>query len=301
MTTTRTTETPKPRTSRTEASTCIGVGVDASVESSVALAWALDRSRRTGDALRLVTVVEEEAGSMGADYARTVTREASERIASVAQTARAEAPETTIDLEVVHGPVSWALSRAVGPADLLVVGTPVGHPGGDRVLGSRSVQIAAAARCSVVVVPPRLGDHRSGVVVGVETVTDIETLIEAGRREAALLGEPLLLVHCSPHRGSSADRVLAAIERAVARTADDATAIAVRGVVGDPVEKLVELAGDASLLVLGRSRSPELNPLGTTCHRVLSHAPSVVFIAGIDAASERLVVSSDTSDLDVSD
>lgn len=267
---------------------CVGVGVDASVESSVALAWALDRARRTGDALRLVTVVEDESGSMGADYARTVTREASERIASVGRTVRADAPETTIDLEVVHGPVAWALSRAMGPEDLLVVGTPACQTGGDRVLGSRSVQIAAAARGPVVIVPPLLGDHRSGVVVGIETIADIEPLLRVGLREATLLGEPLLLVHCSRVRGSTADRVRAAVERAVARSASVPRPTPVVAI-GDPVDRLVELAGHASLLVLGRSRSPELNPLGTTCHRVLSHAPSVVFITGIDQVPDQSV------------
>lgn len=260
--------------------TTIGVGVDASVESSVALAWAVDRARHTGETIRLVTVVEEESGGMGAAYAREATREASARVAEVERCVRADAPGVTVDLEVVHGPVAWALGRAVGPEDLLVVGTHSTGPSGDRVLGSRSVQVAAAARCAVAVVPPLLGKHRSGIVVGVETVDDIEPLLAIGLREAALLDEDVVLVHCAARRGSDADRIVAAMARAAAH-ADAHARVTARGVVGEPVENLLGLSRHASILVLGRSRTPQLNPLGTTCHRVLGRTSSVVLVAAV--------------------
>lgn len=251
------------------------------MESSVALAWALDRAKRSGDAVRLVTVVEEEAGSMGAEYGREVTRGAAERMSEVARTVHAAAPDARLDIEIVHGPVAWALARAVTDGDLLVVGTPVGavrDEAAPRVLGSRSVQIAAAARCTVAVVPPLLGDERHGVVVGVETPADVPALLDLGIREARLLGEPLLLVHCAPRDDTAADGVLAAVEHALRERSDDVE-ISARRLFRSPVDGLVELARHASLLVMGRSRAPELNPLGTTCHRVLSQAPAPVLIA----------------------
>lgn len=278
----------------------MGVGVDGSVESSVALAWALDRSRRTGSAIRLVTVIEDEAGSMGSDFALSAADEAVARIADIARTVRHESPDVVLALEVVRGPVGWALTRSVSADDLLVVGTTVGGPMNDHVLGSRSVQIASTARSAVAVIPSLLGDHRSGVVVGIETAADVLVLLELGLRESRLLGEVLHLVHCSPPADREGDRVVSAIEDAIAHVEDQ---VVVHRLHGDPVAGLVDAARHASLLVLGRSRTPELNPLGTTCHRVLSRAPSPVLIgsvglAGTENDAEMDADASESGDVD---
>jgi nucleotide-binding universal stress UspA family protein len=281
MTTIRSTRKDRPLDS-IPVRTTIGVGVDGSVESSVALAWALERCRRTGQPVRLVSVVEEEAGSMGIDFAEQTTREASARIAAVGRSVHAERPDVAVELDVVHGPVAWALSHAVGQNDLLVVGTPAGGAASDHVLGSRSVQIAAAARGSVVVVPPLVGARRRGVVVGIETVADVDSLLPLGVTEASALREPLVFLHCSAQDGDGPRDVMAAIERGIASVdIDPRVGVSARLLHSDAVTGLVGLAVGASLLILGRSRAPELNPLGTTCHRVLGRAPSPVLIAPV--------------------
>ncbi|RWZ59215.1 universal stress protein [Labedella populi] len=285
MTTTHSPERHHP-VDATPVDTTIGVGVDGSVESTVALAWALERSRRTGEPVRLVTVVEEEAGSMGIDFAEQMTREASARIAAVGRSVRAERPDVAVELDVVHGPVAWALTHAVGPDDLLVVGTPAGDTVSDHVLGSRSVQVAAAARGPVMVVPPLVGTRRRGVVVGIETAGDVESLVPLGLAEAGALGEPLLFVHCAQQDGAGSKDVMAAVENALAGVeADPRVEVSTRLLHSDPVTGLTGLAAGASLLVLGRSRAPELNPLGTTCDRVLGRAPAPVLIAPIPAVT----------------
>lgn len=178
----------------------------------------------------------------------------------------------------MRGPVGWALARSVSVEDLLVVGTTVSRPADDHVLGSRSVQIASISRGTVAVVPPLLGDHRSGVVVGIETVADLPALLVLGLRESHLVGEPLVLIHCSSRGGRNSASVLSAIDEALTAVDDDVRVIHLRC---DPAEGLVGTAAHASLLVLGRSRTPDLNPLGTTCHRVLSRARSPVLIAPV--------------------
>jgi len=125
------------------------VGVDGSTPSEAALRWATERAVRQGAPLVLAHVRDPEAGMMGDDFARDEARRSSELLGRLLE----QLAPTGLDVSstVLDGPLTAGLAAFVTPADTVVIGThKVGFLQG-RVLGSRSVQIAAGVPSSVAV------------------------------------------------------------------------------------------------------------------------------------------------------
>jgi nucleotide-binding universal stress UspA family protein len=134
----------------------IVVGVDGSPTSELALRWAVDEARRTGQTVHAVTAWDCPA-NYGVGYfddrvdwaqdGRTALKNAVEHVLS-----GGDSPP--VEQHVVHGhPVHVLLDAAAG-ADLLVVGSR-GHGGfAGMLLGSVSQHLAAHAPCPVLIVPP---------------------------------------------------------------------------------------------------------------------------------------------------
>jgi len=287
------------------------IGVDGSGPSRAALRWGVRRAAERNASVVLVNTVDDEWGLVGRDAAAQAERQAKELLAE--ESSRVTALRTGVDLStrIVHGGTAWALARLPNPEDLLIVGT---HKTGflrGRVLGSRSVQIASAARCSVAIVPDTTLDSRQNVVVGVDGTSGSLPAVRLGAQEADRLGQDLLLVHAPPgaqrsdsarseparseySRGEQTDdrspQTVRLMQHATAVATSTASGITVRRRVAhrEPAEALLDASFDAALLILGVSnRHGEATLIGSVTHDVLMNINVPVLIARGAAATQE--------------
>jgi nucleotide-binding universal stress UspA family protein len=140
----------------------IGVGIDTTPESGVALAMACDLARRTGARLRLVAVADDGVspwwGDMPAPLDQETLQEIAEQRESAARTlvdeclARCEGVDAGGD--VVMGNPAGELILASEDLDLLVLGSRRWGPVKRLALGSTSERVIRHTACPVLV-PPR--------------------------------------------------------------------------------------------------------------------------------------------------
>ena len=252
------------------------VGVDGSSPSRAALEWAAGRAQSERVPLVLAHVEEPEAGMMGQDFAREDLRTGAGVIADL--TAQVSGRGLAVTAALLDGPVAWALADFTAPSDLLVVGT---HKTGflhGRVLGSRSVQIAATASCSVAVVPDIDLRYRRGVVVGLDERDDPSIGLAAGA-EADARGEQLSVIHAAGSAtADTADRVRAGAVTAV-RAAFPGLVIQTRKSQRGPAQALLDAARDKALLVVGPGSADHAGTvIGTVLHDVLLNVNAPVLV-----------------------
>jgi nucleotide-binding universal stress UspA family protein len=222
----------------------------------------------------LVHVEEPEAGLMGRDFAETELRAGAKLVSEWAQSVSERGIEVSTSL--LDGAVVWALADFVRPDDLLVVGT---HKTGflhGRVLGSRSVQIAAAARSSVAVIPELDLRFRRGVVVGIDQKADAPDVACAAAAEATAYGVPLSVIRAFRVAPQPREAHGSAAVAAVRKKFPD-LAVRTRESQREPAEALLDAARDKALLVIGPGRS-ERSPIGSVLHDILLNlnAPTLV-------------------------
>ena len=269
---------------------CI-VGVDGSGPSDAALTWAVTRAVARSLPLVLVHVIEDEWGLAGSDFATEATYAGEAVLQAAHERVRAVSATVALSERILHGSPVWELAHAGDADDLLVVGT---HKTGflhGRVLGSRSVSLAASAPCSVMVVPVGQSISRKGVVAGVVWAEGLDHAVSSAVREAARLDEPLTLVHASPPRPdgvgandtetASRQRGLLARALEIARSAAPDVTVHTRVSTRQPVDALLDASRYSSLLVLEPSRrnDPATSIVGSTTHGVLMNINSPVLIA----------------------
>jgi len=287
------------------------IGVDGSGPSRAALRWGVRRAAERDAAVVLVNTVDDEWGLVGRDAAAEAERQARQLL--IEESARVAELHTgvTLSTRIVHGGTAWALAELPSPEDLLIVGT---HKTGflrGRVLGSRSVQIASAARCSVAIVPDTTLDSRHDVVVGVDGTDGSLPAVRMGAQEADRLDQDLLLVHAPPGsprsdssrsesgRAESDDRsgqTARLMQNAAAVAASTASRITVRRRIAhrDPAEALLDASFDAALLILGVSaRHGGSTLIGSVTHDVLMNINVPVLIArGVASTSDTASLAS---------
>lgn len=291
------------------------IGVDGSGPSRAALRWGVRRAAERNAAVVLVNTVDDEWGLVGRDAAADAERQARELLLEEAARVAELHTGVTLTTRIVHGGTAWALAKLPSPEDLLIVGT---HKTGflrGRVLGSRSVQIASAARCSVAIVPDTTLDSRHDVVVGVDGTDGSLPAVRIGAQEADRLDQDLLLVHAPPgaprsdssrsesgRNESSDDRspqTARLMQDAAAVAAATASRITVRRRIAhrDPAEALLDASFDAALLILGVSaRHGESTLIGSVTHDVLMNINVPVLIArGVSTTSHAATLSSAAS------
>ncbi len=261
------------------------VAVDGSRPAAAALRWAVRRAETDGAPLVLVHVREDEAGSMGQEYEAEAARLGARLLADTADQLLAEHPAFDVTTVPLTGPVPWALASFVEEDDMLVIGTgKTGFLHG-RVLGSRSVQIAIAASCTVAVIPDVDLRFRRGVVAGVDRHGTAADIARSAAREADSRGEELLLVQAAPEAGprsSLSSRTDLAVGEALtsAREAFPDLIIRSRVAVRPAAEVLLDSARDKALLVLGPgSLDPVRSPIGSVLHDVLLNVNAPVLIS----------------------
>ncbi|MBM6405659.1 universal stress protein [Phycicoccus sp. CSK15P-2] len=157
-----------------DATTARGVlaALDASAHDDAVTAWAVAEAERTGEPLRLVSVVDAglQFGSVQAlavgepNLSEDLERSTRTHLDEVAAAVRAEHPGLDPQVEVPWGPTASGLVHASETAALLVMGSPA-----HRGFGSVVMPVMAHAHCPVLVVPAGTAARRARhVVVGVD-------------------------------------------------------------------------------------------------------------------------------------
>lgn len=253
------------------------VGVDGSSPSNAAADWAIAHARRDATPVLFAHVEEPEAGMMGQDFARDELRTGAHLLAETA--AAYENSETLVSTRLLDGPVATALAELAEPTDLLVIGT---HKTGflhGRVLGSRSVRIAAAARSSVAVIPDVDARFRHGVVVGVDESPDSPAIALYAAGEAERRGERLSMVRSiadrAPEHTLRESEAVAAVRSEFPRLE-----LQMRESRRAAAEALLDASRDKALLVVGPGSADHAGVvIGTVLHDLLLNVNSPVLVA----------------------
>jgi nucleotide-binding universal stress UspA family protein len=263
------------------------VGIDGSAPSDAALAWAVTRANRNGAPLVLAHVVDAEAGRMGADF-RTEAIEAGRRLVEATRSRLGvEVPLLEVQAAQLEGSVSWELTRFAHPDYMLVVGThKTGYSSG-RVLGSLSVQIAAASTCTVAVIPSTDVRFRRGVVAGIDREETARHIVEIAAREAADRGDELTLVHAvRPTDGTIVDDTVLQAALAHVHAISPGLVAQARRSTRAPSAALLDVSRTKALLVIGPgSTGVDRSPIGSVVHEVLLNANAPVLVAGVPVSS----------------
>ncbi len=281
---------------------CIIVGVADSASAHAAVRWAVDRARVTGAAITLLHV--EEAGEAGrAGLPRLGLVSGRDLLTRELRFARSVAPAVRVTTERLQGTVMWALGAASAKAEMVVVGT---HKSGfihGTVYGSTNLQLAATARCPVVVVPaPSLGAS-AGVVLGADESPAGRAALHFAAAEADGSGTDLLIVRVLALLDVDADDAsrradaAALLEdfREIALAAHPGLDVDVRAVHGPVAHTLVTMSTGARLLVLGDARSDtgqDPLALGVVCHDALLNIQTptvIVHVGDLDVSTDRAV------------
>jgi nucleotide-binding universal stress UspA family protein len=253
------------------------VGVDGSSPSRAAADWAIARARIDTTPVVLAHVEEPEGGLMGPDFARDELRAGAAALGELADAY--EQTGVVVDTRLLDGPVATALGEFAEADDLLVIGT---HKTGflhGRVLGSRSVRIAAAARASVAVIPDVDARFRHGVVVGVDDAPDSVSIALQAANEAAERGERLSMVRSlaagDPGRSLRDSDAVAAV-----RAEFPQLELQMRESRRPAAEALLDAARDKALLVVGPGQADHAGlVIGTVLHDLLLNVNSPVLVA----------------------
>jgi nucleotide-binding universal stress UspA family protein len=173
-------------------------------------------------------------------------------------------------------------------------------------VGSTTVEVAAQARCPVVVVRDRLPvtSLRHGVVVGSDGSEGSRAALEEAFRRAARLGMALTVVHVWSVRYAGADVLVPDLEVERLRTGEYGRALTAKMVSevaeryphvalqqevvhGDPRRVLTDVSRGAEMLVVGSRGRGEVTGLllGSVSQALLRHASCPVMVVRPGAAS----------------
>ncbi len=135
------------------------VGVDGSASGEAALRWALADAEKHGGQVTALFVWQVPFSSFPGLYDREALEKASKEF--VIEKVSEVAPKPTVPVLplVAEGDPAEALVVASQDADLLVLGTRGRSRLAGLVLGSVSLQCAAAARCPVVLIKEGFTRH----------------------------------------------------------------------------------------------------------------------------------------------
>lgn len=251
----------------------IVVGVDGSSASDLALDWAVEEATRRRLPLHIIHAFSYgyPMTNMGMGYAIDSLRQLADGVSKDAVArARRASPELVITWnDPAYGPAP-ALVGASEAADTVVVGARGMSAARGVLMGSVSVQVAAHARCPVVVVHDTPDPAAAGgpIVVGVDGSALSTNAIAYAYAQASSRGVGLTVVHAwwlEYIEAASAAAVWAAdwqhfaqeeealVAESLAGWQEKYPDVAVRrhSVRGLPVEALVRQSENACLVVVG--------------------------------------------------
>lgn len=245
------------------------VGIDGSPAADVAVKWAAIEAAALHTELHLLYALAagESAARAGDIVLRSVTH------------ARGLEPEITVTGRIENGTPSVVLEKASGDAAVVVIGSRGLGVMIGALVGSTGLDLAANARCPVVVVRPDLGTMAGvRVVIGYDGSRASETGLGFGIDYARRHDLAVRVVAAQPE-GTELHRLTEAeLRDAVhARGGHDAELIQITG---HPAEHILRLSADANLIVLGaRGRGGFAGMLiGSVSQTVLHHADCPVAV-----------------------
>ncbi|GAA2405272.1 universal stress protein [Streptomyces glaucosporus] len=281
------------------------VGLDGSPESLAAADWAAREARLRSLPLRLVHV--EEAESHHRRFLSAMDAEAREGWRRMPDDAAAglvgRHPGLEVGVERLAGRPAEVLVEAAADAGLLVLGSHGRGALAGFLVGSVALSAVARTRCPLVLVRAGAGEGEgeSGpyrdVVLGLDLGRPAGELLEFAFDAAALRGAPLRVVHGwdpppvyginpvalgpNPVDDLAAEKARA-LEAALRpwRERHPQVEVGEQAVIGRPAHHLLDAAGEASLVVVGRHvrRTPLGFHVGPVTHALMHHSPAPVAV-----------------------
>lgn len=258
------------------------VGVDGSEESLAAADWAAREAAARGAPLRLVHALEWRTSNLQFSPGVSAQREwAQSRVEEARQELAEVRPGLEVRVEEADELPAKVLLDAAGEAQLLVLGSRGLGGFEGRLLGSVSLAVIAHAAVPVALVRAQDREDGGPVVVGVGQDGSCEPLLDFAFAAAAAREAVLRVVHVRRHEaaigdegeeGEAGDGFLAGLP-APWRQRWPGVEVEEWSTVGPAAQRLVEAAGDAQLLVVGRHvHRPALGAhIGPVTHAAVHH------------------------------
>lgn len=268
------------------------VGINGSAGSEAALAWALQRASQHKLPVILLYAVDDHWISPDVQYQEVVRESGMELLQEAQDSARAQAPDVAVEVQLRHGSAGAALRDASKHASLVVVGAHDRHWLDGGPLTDRALQVVSASDSPVAVIPPAPAADARGVVVGVDGSEESSQAVSFAAAEADRAGDELTVVLAvrSPARWIENKLPTGRLGTTIIEEEQVVLAESVAGL-GDkypdlvihqrletetePAKALVDIAREARLLVMGsRGRGGFARLLlGSTAHAALLHVP----------------------------
>ncbi|TCO20303.1 nucleotide-binding universal stress UspA family protein [Kribbella steppae] len=254
-------------------------GVDGSPAAEAAVRWATAEAASRGAELHLIQAVTPLRP--GQTEKTSEHRAAADQIVGAAVAlARELDPDVAVDGRLEDGSPSAALIKASADADLVVIGSRGLGVMLGALIGSTGLELAANARCPIVVVRPDLGgESGSRVVIGYDGSSASQVALEFGLDYADRHDLNVRVVAAQPPH-TDLHRITPEELQAAVHDRDHGQGAELVQITGHPAEHLLRLSADARLIVLGaRGRGGFSGMLlGSVSQTVLHHADCPVAV-----------------------
>lgn len=273
----------------------IVVGIDRE-GSAVALVWAAREAALDGRPLRLVYAKTDPYASLVAGYAGLAPPDpggpapvnAIEVLTRAVDAVHIWQPDVPVTAYTELGDPAHVMIEQARTAAMIVLGRHRTGPLENLLAGSITGTVTGHAACPVVTVTAQPTWPDAPIVVAADGTPTGAQAIRLAFGLAARRAAPLHVQHVPRHRwqratpDDSATRIAAQVADCTARVApgDTPLQVTVRRSPGDPVDALVEAAGDAQLVVVGtRVRGSATGLLtGSIAQALLHRAPCPVVV-----------------------
>lgn len=202
----------------------IVVGVDGSAPSRAALDWAIDRAIATGMPLLILHVVDHQLDGHSDEFTTAILRDATDLLGTESAHAQSRGVHATVEL--LRGEPFSGLVRVSRSADILVIGT---HKTGfiqGRAIGSRFMDLAAAAHCPVAFIPNVSLLSRRGVFLALDDSPTGRRAAVFAATEAERLQQRLTLLYAEPWSDDPGETINALARRELVTAGTTSTLIA---------------------------------------------------------------------------
>lgn len=258
------------------------VGVEASVHSQGALAWAAWEAAAESRPLLLVHVLEPPPFPDPHHTVESEERHARDHLSNVVRAARRRHPGTPVRQRIVTGRPELELVRLSAHQRYLVVGRQGRGRAVHLMVGATAREVAGRASLPVIVVPEEWHPERhmdQPVVLGVDPHDVQPEAIRFAFAEAARRHVPLIATHGSPGgtpETTTPPESTTALKAAVEPFCDEFPDVPVEllNSAGHPVTALLEEVAPCQLIVVGRhtSAAAPTFPIGSVARGVLNYA-----------------------------